>query len=115
MKTSQEFMLMFRYTPSSDYQPTEADMKVQHQLWGAFIGGIAGQGKLVSTYQLGFSGKQISSTMVVSDGMHVAENQTLGGNMVIKADSFDEAVEMAKGCPILLMGGSVEVRDIMPM
>jgi hypothetical protein len=35
--------------------------------------------------------------------------------MVITAENFDEAVEMAKGCPILFMGGSVEVRDIMPM
>jgi hypothetical protein len=115
MKNNQEFMLMFRYTPSSDYQPTQADMKEQHNLWGAYIGGIAGQGKLVSTYQLGFSGKQVSAAKVVSDGIHVADNQTLGGNMIVKAENFDEAVEMAKGCPILLMGGSVEVRDIMPM
>jgi hypothetical protein len=106
---------MFRYEPSNDFQPTEAQLKEQHQLWGAFIGSIAAQGKFVNTYQLGFSGKQISSTKVVTEGMYVAEKQTLGGNMVITAEGFDEAVEMAKGCPILLMGGSVEVRDIMPM
>jgi hypothetical protein len=115
MKTSKEFMLMFRYEPSNDFQPTEAQLNEQQQLWGAFIGGIAGQGKLVSTHQLGFSGKQISAAKVVTDGMHIAEKQTLGGNMIIKAESFDEAVEMAKGCPILFMGGSVEVRDIMPV
>lgn len=115
MKTNKEFMLMFRYEPSNDYQPTEAQLNEQYQLWGAYIGGIAGQGKLVSTYQLGFSGKQVSASKVVTDGMYIAEKQTLGGNMVVKAESFDEVVEMAKGCPILLMGGSVEVRDIIPM
>jgi hypothetical protein len=115
MKTSKEFMLMFRYEPSNDFQPTAAQLNEQQQLWGAFIGSIASQGKLVSTYQLGFSGKQISATKVVTEGMHIADKQTLGGNMVITAEGFDEAVEMAKGCPILLMGGSVEVRDIMPM
>ncbi len=115
MKTTNEFMLMFRYEPSNDYQPTEAEMNEQHQLWGAFIGGIASEGKLVSTHQLGFSGKQISSAMLVTEGIHISEKQTLGGNMIIKAENIDEAVELAKGCPILLMGGSVEVRDIIPM
>jgi hypothetical protein len=28
---------------------------------------------------------------------------------------MEEATEMAKGCPILKMGGTVEVRDIIPM
>jgi hypothetical protein len=115
MKATKEFMLMFRYEPNNDFQPTEAQMTEQHQLWGAFIGAIAGQGKLVSTHQLGFSGKQISAAKVVTEGVYIAEKQTLGGNMIIKAESFEEAIEMAKGCPILLMGGSVEVRDIMPM
>ena len=29
--------------------------------------------------------------------------------------SYEEAVEMAKGCPILAVGGTVEVRDIIAM
>jgi hypothetical protein len=47
--------------------------------------------------------------------MSVLANQTLGGNMVVRANSLDHAVEMAKGCPILQMGGTVEVRDVVPM
>jgi hypothetical protein len=35
--------------------------------------------------------------------------------MIVKANTLDEAVEMAKKCPILHMGGSVEVRAIQPM
>jgi hypothetical protein len=115
MNTNKDFMLMFRYEPSNNYKPTEMEIDQQQKLWGAFIGGIAGQGKLVSTHQLGFSGKQISSTQEVTEGMHISERQTLGGNMIVKANSFDEAVEMAKVCPILFMGGSVEIRDIMAM
>ena len=33
----------------------------------------------------------------------------------IRAEDYDEAVEMAKGCPGLQFGGNVEVRDINPM
>ena len=32
--------------------------------------------------------------------------------MIVRAKSLDEAVEMAKACPILSVGGRVEVRDI---
>jgi hypothetical protein len=35
--------------------------------------------------------------------------------MIIKANSVEEATSIAKNCPILHMGGSVEVRDIIPM
>jgi hypothetical protein len=35
--------------------------------------------------------------------------------MVLKADSMEAATELAKNCPILMMGGNVEVREIIPM
>ena len=115
MVQKNEFMLVFRYEPNNDYQPTAAEMNEMHQQWGAFIGNIAIAEKLVSTHQLGFEGKQIFADKSVSEGIHIAERQTLGGNMIVKANSLDEAVEMAKNCPILSMGGMVEVRAIQPM
>lgn len=33
-------------------------------------------------------------------------------NIVLQAGSFEEAIELAKRCPILAFGGSVEVREI---
>ncbi len=115
MVQKKEFMLVFRYEPQQNYQPTEAEMNEMHQQWGAFIGNIAIQEKLVSTHQLGFEGKQITADLSVSDGIYIADKQTLGGNMIVKANTMNEAVEMAKQCPILLMGGTVEVRNIQPM
>jgi hypothetical protein len=115
MEKKNEFMFLFRFEPTNDYQPTEADMVASQQAWGSFIGNIAIQERLVSTYQLGFTGKQIFADRSITDGMSILANQTLGGNMVVRANSLDHAVEMAKGCPILQMGGSVEVRDVVPM
>jgi len=37
------------------------------------------------------------------------------GTTVVKTETFDEAVELAKGCPILKVGGTVEVRTIIMM
>jgi hypothetical protein len=115
MENKQEFMLLFRFEPSFDRQPTEAEMNEMHQQWGAFIGKIAIQEKLVSTHQLGFEGKQILANKSVVEGINVSENQTIAGNMIVKANNLNQAVEMAKDCPILHMGGNVEVRSITPM
>lgn len=115
MEQLKDFMLLFRFEPSNNYQPTEAELNEQQKQWGAYIGGIASQAKFVSTCQLGFSGKQIFADLSVKEGIAIAENQTLGGNMVVKAKNMEDATEMAKGCPILKIGGTVEVRDIIPM
>lgn len=115
MKKSREFMLLFRFEPVMDYQPTAAEQAEQQQQWGAFIGNLAMQEKLVSTHQLGFEARLIDNTQTVTDGLHIADGYTIGGNMVIKASSIEEAVEVGKSCPIIAMGGNVEVREILPM
>jgi hypothetical protein len=115
MVQTNEFMLVFRFEPNNNYQPTEVELNEMHQAWGAFIGNIAIQEKLVSTHQLSFEGKQIFADKSVVEGIHVANNLTIAGNMIVKANSIDEAADMAKNCPILVMGGAVEVRAIQPM
>jgi hypothetical protein len=36
----------------------------------------------------------------------------VGGFSLIQARDLDQAVELSKGCPILEVGGSIEVRQI---
>ncbi|MFZ1789596.1 MAG: hypothetical protein WAT92_14855 [Saprospiraceae bacterium] len=115
MVQKNEFMFLFRFEPNMDYQPTAEEINEMHQQWGAFIGNIAIQEKLVSTHQLGFEGIQIFADQTSTDGIYVSEMQTIAGNMIVRANTIQEAAEMAKGCPILAMGGGVEVRSIQPM
>ena len=115
METEQKFMMIFRYSPNPDYTPTEEEMQQMKEAWGSFIGNIAIKEKLDSTHQLGFDGKQITADLNVSEGILIAENKMISGNMIVKANSIDEATTMAKDSPILKMGGSVEIRNIMPM
>jgi hypothetical protein len=114
MTQLKEFMLLFRYEPSNE-EPTQEQLQEMHKHWGEFIGGIAMQGKLISTHQLGFQGKKIFANQNTEEGCHISEGQTVGGNMVLKAESMESATELAKKCPILFMGGTVEVRDVLPM
>ena len=114
MKEMKEFMLLFRYEPSNE-EPSQEQLQKMHKQWGEFIGGIAMQGKLVSTHQLGFEGKKIFANQNTENGFHIADGQTIGGNMILKAESIESATDLAKKCPILFMGGTVEVRDVLPM
>lgn len=115
MKKEGSFMMIFRYEPDPDYTPTEQEQARMHEQWGAFIGNLALTEKLISTHQLGFEGTQISAEGSLAEGIYVSEKGTIGGNMVVKANSLDEATEMAKESPILQMGGTVEIRNIVPM
>jgi hypothetical protein len=44
-----------------------------------------------------------------------AAGSKLGGYSLIAADSLDEAVALAKGCPVLAEGGGVEVGALVTM
>jgi hypothetical protein len=115
MEQHNEFMLIFRFEPNFEHQPTDAELAEMGQQWGGYFGELGGQGKLVSTHQLGFEGVQIAADHSITEGIHISNNQTLGGNLIVKADSIEEAIEIGKKCPILLMGGTVEIRSITPM
>ena len=52
---------------------------------------------------------------VVTDGPFLEAKELAGGFYIIKANSLEEAAELAKGCPVLRLGGSIEVREVMKM
>lgn len=115
MEDLRSFMMLFRFEPKTGHQPTKEELDQQRQQWGSFIGNLAIKEKLVSTYQLSFEGKRLSSDLSISEGIDMSAGMTLGGNMIVKTKTLDEAVELAKDCPILKIGGTVEVRSIRPM
>ena len=48
----------------------------------------------------------------VIDGPYAEAKDVIGGFTVIEAKDLAQATELSKGCPILDVGGSVEVRPI---
>ena len=105
--------MIFRHPASNDYQPSPAEMQEGMKEWQNWIGGIIAQVKFVSSSQLGLEGKLLKADNSIADGPYALLNEAVGGNLVVKASSLEEAIEMAKGCPILGMGGNVEIRNIL--
>jgi len=108
-----EFMLIFRHQDGSKLASPE-QIQVWMQQTMDWIGGIAAQNKFVGGNGLKFDdAKIVGHNNVVTNGPFGQIKETLGGYVIVKADSVDEAVEFAKGSPILQGdGNTVEVREI---
>ena len=76
--------------------------------WKAWVDGL-GDAVVNPGTPLGMS-KTVSSNGVSDDG----GSNPLSGFSIVKADSMDAALEMAKGCPYLDMG-TIEVAEAMEM
>ena len=59
----------------------------------------------------------IKSTHSIQPDGQVSSEDTLGmsGFTILLADDIDAAVEMAKGCPFLDIGGTLEVSELVQM
>lgn len=111
------FLLVFRNDYKNQPAPSSPEeMQAVMQQWMDWIGGIAAQNKLVDGGNpLGSKGKVVRPNNVITDGPYTEIKELIGGYTIVKAASFDEAAELAKDCPILAVGGNVEIRDIVAM
>lgn len=112
-----EFLLIFRNATGN--QPTQMSPEQLQGImkpWQDWMGGIAAQNKLVSPgNRLESDGRVVKPDNILINGPYVEIKEAIGGYIIIKAASLDEAAEMSKGCPILKAGGNVEVRALVPL
>ena len=106
-------MMIFRNEKNNNPKPSPEQMQAMVKQWQDWIGGIAAQGKFVGTNALGFEGKTVDSKGVITDGPYAELKEIVGGYIIVKADSLEDAVKLSDGCPTLLIGGKVEVRNVM--
>jgi len=109
----QEYALIMRHEDGAKIASPEQMQEWMRQTMD-WIGGIAAQDKFVSGTGLQFDGARVvHADKVVTNGPFGEIKETIGGIIRVKAESFDEAVEFAKGCPVLQgEGNTMEVRQI---
>jgi hypothetical protein len=83
---------------------TDAEREAAMQAWGAWFGSL---GAAVVD-----PGNPFGASSTVTSGGNGATGD-LTGYSVLSADDLAAATELAKGCPILSSGGSVEVYETM--
>ncbi|WP_439558342.1 YciI family protein [Dyadobacter sp.] len=107
-----EFLIaIHRDLKSKDASPSPEQMQAAIKPFQDWIGSIAAQNKLVAPpKRWDLDGRVVTKNNTVTNGPYAEIKESLGGLFLIRAENYEEAVEIAKGCPILEWGASVEVR-----
>ena len=105
-----KFLLLYRDCsgPVAKMPPDERDRMLQK--WRAWLGEGMQQGWLVDAGdKLKNERRMVNAQRVVTDGPFAESKEVIGGFSIVQAETLDAAAELAKGCPVLQAGGTVEI------
>src|ERR1043166_2059956 len=112
-KGTSEYLLLFR---GSQWDKGLAPEQLQKTLdqFMAWFERLKQQGKVKAGQPLERTGKIVSGKngRTVADGPFAESKEAIGGYFLLHVGSLDEAVAIAKQCPILEYGSTVEVRPV---
>jgi len=106
-----EFTFLFR---GRDTSASPEQMQKNMQKWVAWFKELGEKGHIkYPGHPLEGTGKVVRGKQkTVHDGPYAEAKDIVNGFTLIEAKDLSQAVELSKGCPILEIGGSVEVRPI---
>jgi len=112
----EQYALIMRHEDGSKIASPEQMQQWMKQTMD-WIGSIAAQNKFISGTGLPFDDARVvtlkNSNKLVTNGPFGDIKESIGGFITVKAETIEEAVEFAKGCPVLQgEGNSMEVRKI---
>lgn len=109
-----EYLFLFRGGDAKGMQQSPEKWQAHMQKWMAWMEAMGKQGRFAGAQPLDPSGRQVvGPRKVVTDGPYLEGKEMVGGYLLCKADSYEDAVALAKGCPILEFDdGLVEVRAV---
>jgi hypothetical protein len=109
-----EFLLIFRMDIlTKEVQPSPEQMELYMADWMEWINAMSSKGQLApGGNHLLPTGKLLRPNDELIEGPYVAHKESIAGYILILADNIDDAVCIARNCPILQgEGTSVEVRE----
>jgi hypothetical protein len=80
----------------------------------AWVEGLSARGILQGAQPLMEEGKLVSGAhgSAVTDGVFAESKEAIAGYFLLKVDTMEAALEIAKACPILTHGAQIEVRPV---
>lgn len=110
-----DYLLLIRGGDARMAELSESETQEHMQKWTTYMGGLAEKGNMAGGLPLNRDGRIVTSEGV-SEGMTLSDKgDYIGGYLMFKAENYDHAVELAKGCPVFELGGSIEIREALPM
>ncbi len=111
MPPTQKYLVFLRSVPGKQEPPSPAQMQEMYAAFNAwkekFKASIVDMGGKLKP------GGKILTASGVTDGPFSEAKEIVGGYMVVAAENYDRALEVARECPgVVRPGSSVEIREI---
>lgn len=109
------FLLLFRNAGPETHAHLTPEQRTQMtRQWNDWYDGLASQGKVQHGRPLELGGRVVSGLggQRVVDGPYAEAKEVVGGYFFLSVADLDEATEIAKRCPGLAVGLTVEVRPV---
>lgn len=109
-----EFVLLFRMDITSpEAHPSPKQLELNMVDWMEWIDYITEKGQLAEGgNHLSLNGKVIRHFNIINNEPYIEKKESVTGYIIILAKDIDDAVHIAKKCPILQNEGtSVEIRE----
>lgn len=108
---TQKYLFIQRSPPGKQQPPSRAQMQEMYAAFNAwkekFKANIVDMGGKLKP------GGKIVTASGVTDGPFVEAKEIVGGFMIVSAESYDRALEVAREGPGLMMtGSSIEIREM---
>ncbi len=110
-----DYLLLFRggldFSTATPEQLQQAMMK-----WRSWVEQLTSEGRYNGGHRLDRSGTVLKGNQKqLTDGPYTESKEIVGGYVSIRAEDKQQAIEIAKGCPIFNYDGIVEIREIAKM
>src|SRR5215510_13696788 len=109
------FMYLFRSNPAAYQSMSPEQMQQTMKKWMDWKDTLEKDGHIKQLGdRLDGTGKVVrGKTKTVTDGPYVEVKDFVQGYMTVDAGDIEQALELAKGCPILESDGTVEIRPFL--
>ena len=110
-----KFMYLFRSNPASYQSMSPEQMQQIMKKWMDWKDTLEKNGHVKQFGErLDGTGKVVRGKgKAVTDGPYVEVKDFVQGYILVEAKDMDQAVELAKGCPVLESDGTVEIRSFL--
>ena len=108
-----DYLMLIRHDGNPMEALSPAEIQDHLEKWGAWMGALAQAGRLQGGKPLA-AGAKVVRKETINDGPYTESKDVVGGYVIVTCDDLDHAAKTARGCPVLELGGFIEVRETAP-
>jgi hypothetical protein len=107
-----KYLLLYRNPPGPDRQPSPEEMQQMFAQWNAWK--ATWKANVVDVGDGLKHGGKLLKEGKVTDGPLTEAKEIIGGFSIVQAETIQQALDVARECPIVFMpGATIEIREMM--